>query len=162
MDKYFMHRIQRENGVFSKGIEVHDTLDSAAVSFWGRMKLAYGANPNISFMHCKITDGNGETVKPYDKVWKSESETENIFFLHHIRLDGNTFDKNIDDSTDLDALQSGFAAQMEYGHNNPQHPKVSFVYNSITDLLSGGLELSSGKWIKVDEPAPEEQTEATE
>ena len=52
MEKYFMHRIQKENGVFSKGIEVHDTLDAAKLSFWGRMKLAYGNKAGITFVHC--------------------------------------------------------------------------------------------------------------
>ena len=55
IEKYFMHRIQKENGSFSKGIEIHDTLDSAILSYHGRMKLAYGANPAITFMDCKIT-----------------------------------------------------------------------------------------------------------
>ena len=53
--KYFMHRIQLESGSFSKGIEIHDTLDSAILAFWGRMKLAYDASA-ITFMSCKITD----------------------------------------------------------------------------------------------------------
>lgn len=35
MAKYFMHRVQRENENYSKGIEIHDTLESAILSFFG-------------------------------------------------------------------------------------------------------------------------------
>lgn len=157
MEKYFMHRIQKENGTFTKGIEIHNTLDSAKLAFWGRMNLAYGKNPAITFMSCKITDGNGNTLRDYDKVWKSDSETENKFFLHHIRLDGETFDKTIDVLDDFDTSCGNFAAQMEYGYSNPQHPKVSFVSCMITDILSGNMELMGETWVK-----PEEETEPEE
>ena len=151
MEKYFLHRIQKENGTFTKGIEVHDTLESAKLAFWGRMKMAYGKNPAITFMSCKITDSNGNTIREYDKAWKSNSETENKFFLHHIRLDGETFDKNIDVLDDFDTACGNFAAQMEYGYSNPQHPKVSFVSCMITDIMSGNMVLDSETWLKADQ-----------
>lgn len=151
MEKYFLHRIQKESGTFTKGIEIHNTLDSAKLAFWGRMKLAYGKNPAITFMSCKITDSNGNTLRDYDKVWKSNSETENKFFLHHIRLDGETFDKTIDVLDDFDTSFGNFAAQMEYGYSNPQHPKVSFVSCMITDVLSGGMILESETWRRTNQ-----------
>ena len=59
--KYFMHRIKKENGTYTKGIEVHDTLDSAIGSFHAYMKQGYGNpdNPNLTFVSCKVTDSNG-------------------------------------------------------------------------------------------------------
>lgn len=157
MDKYFMHRIQKENGAFSKGIEIHDTLDSAVRSFWGRMKLAYGKNAAISFMHCKITDSEGNTVKSYDMIWKSPAETENMFFLHHIRLDDATFSKDIDTLESYDTARGDFAGYMEYGYSNPNHPKVSFIHNQITDMMSNGAELMTGVWVKPEETVEPEE-----
>ena len=126
MEKYFMHRIQEENGSYIKGIEVHDTLESAILSFWGRMKLAYGASA-VTFMSCKITDGNGSVIVPYDLTWNADANHENAFFLHHIRLDGETFTKDIDLCDSYDAAKASYSAQMEYGYNNPRHANVSFV-----------------------------------
>lgn len=159
MEKYFLHRIQKENGTFNKGVEVHNTLDSAKLAFWGRMKLAYGKNPAITFMSCKITDSNGNTLRDYDKVWKSDSEIENKFFLHHIRLDGEAFDKNIDVLDSFNTACGDFAAQMEYGYGNAQHPKVAFVSCQITDVLSGNMKLMGETWIKPEE-TPAEETPA--
>ncbi len=162
MEKYFMHRIQKENGQFSKGIEVHDTLDAAVLALWGRMKLAYGKSPAITFVHCKITDASGRAVsipggamgEVYDMVWKAETETENVFFLHRIRLNGETFDKGIDAVAEFNTACGDFAALMEYGYNNEKFPNVSFVHNEITDLMSGGLVLKNGTWAQP-EPQPE-------
>lgn len=155
MEKYFMHRIQKDNGVYTKGIEVHDTLDSAVLSFWGRMKTGFGKS-TVTFVSCKITDSNGKTVDGYDMTWKADSENVNVFFLHHIRLDGETFDKAIDILNSIDTARGDFAAQMEYGYNNPKYPNVSFVSCMITDLLSGGMELMTGTWNKKEETVPEE------
>lgn len=155
MEKYFLSRIQRENGVFSDGVEVHDTIDSALRSYWGRAKNAYGKNPAITFMQLKIKQG-GNTLKKYDMTWKAENETENVFFLQHVRLDGEAFDKNIDPYESLDLAKADFASQMEYGYNNPKFPGVSFVSCMITDLFSNGIELMDETWEKQEEqPEPE-------
>lgn len=155
-NKFFLHRIQKENGAFSKGVEVHNTLGSAKLSFWGRMKTAYGKNPAITYVSCKITDGNGNVVRPFDMTWKADSETENAFFLHHIRLDGATFDKDIDVLNSFDTARGDFAAQMEYGYNNPRFPGVSIVSCMITDFLSGGMVLMDETWVKPEEPVQQE------
>ena len=153
--KYFLHRIQKANGTFSKGIEIHDTLDSARVSFWGRMKLGYGKSEN-TFVSCKIIDENGSVVKPYDMAWlKPGEETENKFFLHHVRKDGETTSKDIDVLDSLDTAYGDFAAQMEYGYNNTQHPNVTLVSCQITDMMSGGMVLLEETWNKP-ETEPEE------
>ena len=161
---YFMSRIQRENGNFTTGFEVHDTLEAAQLSFWGRMKLAYGKT-DADFVSCKIIDENGEIVKPYDMTWKAPGDEENRFFLHHIRKNGEIFDdKAIDNLGSLDLATGNLAALMEYGYNNQKFPNVSLVYCLITDLLSGGMVLESREWHKVEEPThePEPEPEAAE
>ena len=151
-----MHRIQLENGIFSKGIEVHDDLDAAVLSFWGRMKLAFNASSTITFMSCKITDGSGNVVRPYDMTWNRDAEYDNKFFMHHIRLDGETYSKDIDTCETFDAARAAFAAAMEYGHNNPRHATVSFVSCQITDRGGAVMEPFNETWVK---PAETEQAQ---
>ena len=154
-EKYFLHRIQGNNSTFSKGIEVHDTKDSAILSFWGRMKLAYGNNQDVKFMSCKITDSNGFVVRPYDLTWNEEGEYDNKYFMHHIRLDGETYTKDIDVCDTFDSARSAYATAMEYGYNNPRQPNVSFVSCEITDRNGFILEPFAETWIKPEEPEPE-------
>ena len=144
-----------ENGTFSKGIEIHDTKDAAIISFWGRMKLAFGGNPSITFMSCKITDINGNVVAPYDLTWNAEADFDNRFFMHHIRLDGETFTKDIDICVTFDAARAAYAAQMEYGYNNSRHPSVNFVSCQITDR-SGSVMVPFDETWKKQEEQPEE------
>ena len=147
-EKYFLHRIQEENGTFSKGIEIHDTKDAAVLSFWGRMKLAYGASA-VTFMSCKITDVNGNVIDPrYNLNWNAESEYENKFFLHHIRQDGETITKDIDVCDTFDAARSAYAAHMEYGYNNSKHPNVTFVSCEITDRSGSVMQPFDETWTK--------------
>jgi hypothetical protein len=153
-EKYFMHRIQEENGAFTKGIEIHDTKDAAILSFWGRMKLAYGGNPSITFMSCKITDGDGNVIKPYDLTWNAQDEFENKFFMHHIRLDGETYSKDIDVCETFDGARSAYAACMEYGYNNSRHPNVTMVCCQITDR-TGSVMLPFDETWNAPEPEPE-------
>lgn len=152
MAKYFMHRIQEDNGAFTKGIEVHENLDDAVRSFWGRMKTGYNnpQNPNITFVSCKITDENGAVIFPYNKTWLKDDEP-NAFFLHSIRVDGETVTKAIDSFETQDAAMVAFAAAMEYGYNNPRWPNVSLVSCEITDILSGGVMLENETWRKLEE-----------
>ena len=156
MEKYFMHRIQEENGSYIKGIEVHDTLEAAILSFWGRMKLAFGAS-GVTFMSCKITDSNGGTVDPYDLTWNADANHANAFFLHHIRLDGETFTKDIDLCDSYDAAKASYAAQMEYGYNNPHHSNTCFVSCEIVNKDGVVMLPFNGTWVKP-EPEPEPET----
>lgn len=151
MEKYFMHRIQEANGAYSKGIEIHDTLDSAVLSFWGRMKLAYGTS-DVTFMSCKITDSNGSVIRPYDITWKADPDEANAYFFHHIMLDGQAFSKDIDLCESFDAARSAYAAQMEYGYNNSKHSNVSFVSCEITNKRGEVMEPFNGTWVKPEEP----------
>lgn len=158
-EKYFMHRIQEENNVFSKGIEIHNTKEAAILSFWGRMKLAYGGNPAITFMSCKITDIDGNVVAPYNLTWNADPEFENKFFMHHIRLDGTTYSKDIDVCATFDAARSAYAACMEYGYNNTRHPNVTFVSCEITDKTGSVMTPFDETW-KSAEPEPEPEVES--
>ena len=153
--KYFLHRIQEGSGGFSKGIEIHDTLDAATLAFWGRMKLAYGGNADITFVSCKITDTNGNVISPYDLTWNADPEFENRFFMHHITLDGSTFRKDIDVYATYDAARSAYAAAMEYGYNNVRQPNVTYVSCEITDRSGSVMDPFKETWIKP-EPEPEE------
>lgn len=59
-EKYFMHRIKRANGTFDKGIEIHDTLESALGSFHAYLGVhAYGRNPDNDYVACKVTTMSG-------------------------------------------------------------------------------------------------------
>ena len=152
MDKYFLHRIQLENGTVAKGIEVHDTLDSAILAYHGRMKLAYGANSAIAFMDCKITDSNGAIIGKYNETYNDEPGAENTFFQHYIRVDGETITKNIDVCDDFNAAKSAYHQQLEYGYGNPQHTGVTMVSCMITD--KSGDVLMDETWRA---PEPEQE-----
>lgn len=155
--RYFLHRIQKENGSFQKGIEVHESLNDAIRSFWGRMKTAFNnpQNPNMTFVSCKITDNSGAVIGRYNKTWLKEPD-DNVFFLHHIRIDGETVTKNIDIHETQDSAMVAYAAELEYGYDNPRFQNVSLVSCEITDLSSGGLVLENETWVK---PEPETEPE---
>lgn len=151
-NKYFLHRIQRENDSISKGIEIHDTLDSAILSYHGRMKLAYGASPAITFMDCKITDSNGAVVGKYNETYNADTDEENTFFQHYIWQDGETITKNIDVCADYNAAKAAQHQQLEYGYGNPQHHGVSMVSCMITD--KSGAVLMDETWNAQEAPEP--------
>ena len=157
---YFMHRIQLQNKTYQKGIEVHETLDSAVLSFWGRMKTGYNnpQNPSLSFIHCKITDELGNVVAPYDMMWARETVEEPQFFFHHIKKDGENYSKDIDVCESFDSARSAYAAAMEYGYNNPKFPNVSYVSCEITDNFGSVVDPFAETWVK-QEPEPNNEEE---
>ena len=56
-NKFFMHRIKRNNAQWDKGIEVHDTYDAAKQSYHAYLgAYAYGHNEGTDFVQCIITD----------------------------------------------------------------------------------------------------------
>lgn len=149
-EKYFVHRIQEENEAYTKGIEVHDTLDSAIRSFWGRVKTGYGnpENPGMKFVSCKVTDSSGAVVGDYDLTWRKAGEDGNVFFCHHIKVDGATVDKGIDVCEDFDVARLAYAKYMEYGYNNTKFPDISYVSCKITDRSGSVLDPFDETWIK--------------
>lgn len=133
-DKYFLHRIQKEGENYSKGIEIYDDRNAAILSFWGRMKLAYGGNPSITFMSCKITDINGHVIdQRYNQSWHADNAIEDVYFMHYIRKDGANFTKGIDICNTFNEARTSYAAQMEYGYNNPKQSTVKLVSCQITN-----------------------------
>ena len=154
MEKYFLHRIQIQNGTLSKGIEVHDTLAAAILSFHGRMKLAYGANPDVTFMSCKITDGSGIVLSGYNETYNANPGV-NAFYLHYIRKDGDTITKGIDACASYGAAKAALHGQMEYGYDNTRFPGVNYVSCMITDMT--GTVFMPETWEKASEPEPEEE-----
>ena len=61
-NKFFMHRIKRTSDTFDKGIEVHDSYESAKGAFYAYMgSYAYGRaqDINVNFVSCEVTDMYG-------------------------------------------------------------------------------------------------------
>lgn len=68
MDKFFMHRIKRTAGVFDKGIEVHDSVESAKQAYHAYLgAYAYGHSADTDYVQCKITDWEGYRVE--EETW---------------------------------------------------------------------------------------------
>lgn len=130
-NKFFLHRIRKDNGTYAAGIEVHDTLDSAIQSFHSQMKMAYNnpSYPNMTFVSCMVTDSEDKIIPSYSETWNKEDT--NDFFVHYIRKDGDTFTKGIDVVSDYGTACRSFHTQMEYGYNNTKFPNVSFVASQI-------------------------------
>ena len=75
MEKFFFHRIKAEGTVFNKGIEIHDSLDSAIRAFYGYWTYAFNNAPSVTLVSCQITDTSGHTLEPYNDTWnKPEPE----------------------------------------------------------------------------------------
>ena len=154
--KFFLHRIQRKNGAFEKGVEVHDTLDSAILAYHGRMKLAGNPDtPNIDYVSCMITDGSGSVVRPFAETWKTDAIQGNVFFMHYCRNAAGAYTKGIDVCEAYDAAKQAYHAQMEYGYGNSKFPDMTFVSAQITDIT--GAILMSETWnLPEPEPVPPE------
>ena len=126
---YFLHRIQKNNGELSKGVEIHTNMDDAIRSFWGRVKTGHNnpEYPNMTYVYCQISDDNGTVYPQYTEAWLKPGENaENLFFLHSIRRDGENVTKAIDSYADIDAAKVAYASQMEYGYHNPKFANVNF------------------------------------
>jgi len=95
-NKFFLHRIRKEGDTYNKGIEVHDTRDSAIQSFHSQMKMAYDnpSYPNITYVSCMVTDENDVVISEYNETWSKEDISD--CFVHYIRHDGENYIKGID------------------------------------------------------------------
>lgn len=150
-EKYFMHRIKFENDTFTKGIEVHDTKDSAILSYHNYMAQGFGNqnNPNLTFVSCKITDIYGNILYPFNETWNPSGESTK-FFLHHIRYDGTSFNKDIDICDTLDAAKLSYHQNEAYGYNNSKFPNIEYVSCFITDQNGHAITPYAENWIKED------------
>ena len=145
-NKFFLHRIRKDNGTYAAGIEVHDTLDSAIQSFHSQMKMAYNnpSYPNMTFVSCMVTDSEDKIIPSYSETWNKEDT--NDFFVHYIRKDGDTFTKGIDVQSDYGAACRTFHTYMEYGHGNSRFPNITFVATQITG--GSGYAHKAESWTK--------------
>lgn len=157
-NKFFMRRIQEENGSVSAGVEVHDTLDAAVRSYWGRVKTAYNdpQHPGMTYVSCKIKNTAGATVQPYDMAWPKDPRSANKFYLYHVRKEGDSISKGLDVFDNFDAAKRAFAAYMEYGYNNPNHSNVTYVSCEITDRSGTVMAPFNETWNPTEEPEPAE------
>lgn len=149
--KYFLHRIKKDGDTFTKGIEVHDTQDSAIRSYHAQMTQAFGnqSYPDVSYVNCRITDIYGNTLFPFKETWNPEAASDKIF-LHYIRKDGETYTKNIDVLDTLDAAKLSYHQNQAYGHNNPKFANVEYVSCFITDMNGNIIQPYAGTWLKED------------
>ena len=150
-NKFFLHRIRKDNGTYTAGIEVHDTLDAAIQSFHGQMKMAYNNSlyPNTTFVSCMVTDEADNIVPLHDETWSGEDI--NDFYVHYIRHDGNTYTKGIEVCPNYAAALRSFHTHMEYGYGNSKFPNVTFVACKVVGA-SGAVYKQEG-WVK---PSSEE------
>lgn len=145
-DKFFLHRIRKDNDNYIAGIEVHDTLDSAIQSFHAQMKMGYKnpSYPNLTFVSCLVTDNEDNVVEGYNETWKREDVPK--FFVHYIRHDGETYTKGIDVYDNYGDACHNFHMQMEYGYGNAKFPNISMVSAKITG--GSGWAHKSEHWTK--------------
>lgn len=74
-NKYFMHRIKHDTSKvgtaqWDKGIEVHDTYDTAKQSYHAYLgAYAYGHVEPVDFISCMITDMFGNTLM--EETWNA-------------------------------------------------------------------------------------------
>ena len=148
-NKYFLHRIRKDNGVYSAGIEVHDTLDAAIKSFHSQMKMAYNnpSYPNTTYVSCMVTDENDKVVPGYNETWNKEKVHD--FFVHYIRHDGEAYTKGIDVQADYGAACRSYHTYMEYGYGNTKFPNVTLVSSKITN--SNGISHKNEVWVAAEE-----------
>lgn len=145
-NKFFLHRIRKDNGVYNAGIEIHDTLDAAIQSFHAQMTMAYNnpQQPNITFVSCMVTNGEGTIISDYNETWSKEPISD--FFVHYIRHDGETYTKGIDVRSSYGDAVRAFHTYMAYGYNNSKFPNVTFAAAKITG--ASGLAHKSECWNK--------------
>lgn len=149
-NKFFLHRIRKNDGAYTMGIEVHDTLDSAIQSFHSQMKMAYNnpSYPNMTFVSCMVTNEHDEVVGEYDETW--DKEKNNDFFVHYIRHDGDNYTKGIDAQSDYSDAYRSYHTHMEYGYGNSKFPNITLVASKITSSMTHKSEC----WVK-----PEQEEE---
>lgn len=145
-NKFFLHRIRKEGDTYNKGIEVHDTRDSAIQSFHSQMKMAYDnpSYPNITYVSCMVTDEDDNIIPEYNETWSKEDISD--FFVHYIRHDGENYTKGIDVQSDYGAACRAYHTYMEYGYGNSKFPNVSLAASKITS--ASGTVHKEECWVK--------------
>lgn len=59
-EKFFLAQIHRKNGMYTKGVVVHDSLNAARQGFHAYLgAYGYGHDPDIDYVACYVMDMNG-------------------------------------------------------------------------------------------------------
>lgn len=73
-NKFFLTRIRRTSNAFDKGVEVHDTLESAKGAYYAYLgAYGYGRHTETDFCSTLISDMTGAIIIK-DTWTKAESE----------------------------------------------------------------------------------------
>ena len=71
-NKFFLHQIKRTEGIFSKGIVVHDTFEEAKQGYHAYMgAYAYGHDTQTDYVSCMLTDMSGTVLTPFTETWQA-------------------------------------------------------------------------------------------
>ena len=74
-NKFFLTRIRRTSEVFDKGVEIHDTIESAKGAYFAYLgAFGYGRNKETDFCSAIISDTVGAIIAA--ETWK---KPENIY-----------------------------------------------------------------------------------
>ena len=72
--KYFLSTIHRNDGVYTKGVAIHDTKDSAEQGFHNEFTAwAYGKVITCDYVCAYIHDSNGAVVRSAEVWVKTEA-----------------------------------------------------------------------------------------
>ena len=74
---------------------------------------------------------------------------EDKFFLHRIRLDGETFSAGIEVHDTLDSAIQSFHSQMKMAYDNPSYPNMKFISCMVTDQGDKVVGNYNETWNKV-------------
>ena len=59
-EKFFLVQIHRKNGVYTKGVVVHDSLDAARQGYHAYLgAYGYGHDATIDYVECLVVDMRG-------------------------------------------------------------------------------------------------------
>lgn len=59
-EKFFLVQIHRKNGIYTKGVVVHNSLDAARQGFHAYLgAYGYGHDPDIDYVECMVVDMRG-------------------------------------------------------------------------------------------------------
>ena len=144
-NKFFLHRIRKDDGTYTMGVEVHDTLDAAIRSFHSQMKMAYNnpSYPNTTYVSCMVTDQDDDIIQGYNETWNKEKVRD--FFVHYIRHDGDNYTKGIEVHEDYGAACRSYHTHMEYGYSNSKFPNMTLVSSKITN--GNGMIYKNDLWL---------------
>lgn len=73
---------------------------------------------------------------------------ENKFFLHRIRMDGDSYTAGIEVHDTLDSAIQSFHSQMKMAYNNPSYPNMKYVSCMVTDEADNVVPDYNETWSK--------------